>query len=683
MIAKRIALTESISSTESFCSLRELCAELAISDATARNWIRLGKLLPEYMEEDMPYFSRSYVQSIKDEIRSGKNKALKSRRNKKFISGNAIYKNYISGESSNINVLKFLFSIIEEKNIKLSLDELQILIADCALHLIADREGTIITDPDTFDPRSLLAKYLEGNISFNRYDCFIDDLISDKRAAKDLLDKYPTLFHLEYKYEPSNDILGMLYISCRNLHARKATGSYYTPRVLVNQLILQLNFSSNASILDPCCGTGNFLLQLPEFLHFGNIYGYDIDGISIKITRINMALKYPSAPSDMIYEHIRQCDFLTSNSGKHFDYIIGNPPWGYDFTEGEKNFLRYNYYSASGKNIEAYDVFIEKALACLAENGKLAFIIPEAFLNAKTHMPIRKIIMECSSIRHLTFLGNAFHGVNCPCIILQLVYNRKPFSTIGMQVKDEDQSFTIAKNRPVFADYFSFTANDSEYAILEKIKSLENICYLKNHATFALGIVTGNNKKFISNKKTAENEQILRGADVYKYHFAETDTFITYKPERFQQTAPEKVYRAKEKLLYRFISSQLVFAYDDRQTLSLNSCNIIIPELPSLKTKYVLAILNSRAAQFFFQKEFRSIKVLRSHIESIPIPAADTKMQDKIINMTNKLISGLPPHEAMEIYNELDSMISEIFCLSETEKNVICKAIDTNRSFLY
>ena len=151
--------------------------------------------------------------------------------------------------------------------------------------------------------------------------------------------------------------------------------------------------------------------------------------------------------------------------------------------------------------------------------------------------------MECSSIRHLTFLGNAFHGVNCPCIILQLVYNRKPFSTIGMQVKDEDQSFTIAKNRPVFADYFSFTANDSEYAILEKIKSLENICYLKNHATFALGIVTGNNKKFISNKKTAENEQILRGADVYKYHFAETDTFITYKPERFQQTAPEKVYR--------------------------------------------------------------------------------------------------------------------------------------------
>ena len=36
--------------------------------------------------------------------------------------------------------------------------------------------------------------------------------------------------------------------------------------------------------------------------------------------------------------------------------------------------------------------------------------------------------------------------------------------------------------------------------------------------------------------------------------------------------------------------------------------------------KYIMAILNSRVAQFYFKKRFNSVKVLRSHIEQIPIP---------------------------------------------------------------
>ena len=38
---------------------------------------------------------------------------------------------------------------------------------------------------------------------------------------------------------------------------------------------------------------------------------------------------------------------------------------------------------------------------------------------------------------------------------------------------------------------------------------------------------------------------------------------------------------------------------------------------------YVLAILNSRIAQFIYKREFHSVKVLRSHIENIPIPLVD------------------------------------------------------------
>lgn len=96
-------------------SLRELCNELSISVATGRNWIKLGKLIPQYTEKRTPYFEKDYVAALKNEIMSGKNKALKSRRNKKYVSGNALYNSYVSEDCKNILVLQNLLAMIEEE----------------------------------------------------------------------------------------------------------------------------------------------------------------------------------------------------------------------------------------------------------------------------------------------------------------------------------------------------------------------------------------------------------------------------------------------------------------------------------------------------------------------------------------------------------------------------------------
>ena len=85
-----------ISSNDDMLSLSELCKELSISVATGRNWVKLGKLIPTYENKRTPFFSSGYVQTIKSDIKSGKKAALKSRRNKKYISGNEIYNSYVS-----------------------------------------------------------------------------------------------------------------------------------------------------------------------------------------------------------------------------------------------------------------------------------------------------------------------------------------------------------------------------------------------------------------------------------------------------------------------------------------------------------------------------------------------------------------------------------------------------------
>lgn len=657
-------------------TLNELCDELSISTATGRNWIKLGKLTPEYTGKRTPYFSKIYVEKLRTELQSGKNKALKSRRNKKFVSGISLYNSYVSEQCKNIPTLQKLLALASDNEIDLSVTTIQLLVADCALHLFISKNNIQLSDYN-----NLLLQFLSNQLSIGKYDRLILDLIEDTDSAISFCKKYPLFFNMEYIYEAKEDILGLIYISCKNIGNRKATGSYYTSTRVVRILINKLDFQESQKILDPCCGTGNFLLQLPEHVSFEEVYGNDIDSTSVKITRLNMALKYNISIST-IYEHITKLNYLTNYNIHNFQYIIGNPPWGYEFSETEKSKLRTLFKSASGKNIESYDIFIEQALNHLASKGHLVYVLPEAILTVKAHKEIREIILKNCSIKNLDFLGNAFDGVQCPCIILDLQCTHSGLTTLGMNVNTDNESFTINTERKVNSEYFSFTTSDAEYNVMNKIKNLSNASFLLGNADFALGIVTGNNKEYISDKKTNDNEMVLKGADISKYHINQTKNYIIFKPENFQQIAPTEMYRAQEKLLYRFISSQLVFAYDDKQTLSLNSCNIVIPKIPGFKIKYVLAILNSRIAQFIYKKDFNSVKVLRSHIENIPIPAANDSTQDEIITLTEKLISGLEISEAEKLYDELDILIAKLFNLESNEFDLIKKAVDGENKFL-
>lgn len=662
---------------EDFISLSDLCKELSISMATGRNWVKLGKLLPALEIKKAPFFSREYVQEIKSDIKSGKNTALKSRRNKKHLSGNHIYHSYLSDTSANLPVVQSVITTFKEEGITITDDILCAVIAECALQLIQHKTSGKKSS-------NCLSKYLRGKLK-NQYFFLVDHLICDCPCIERLTERYSDLLSKEYVYEEGEDILGLFYISLKSLANRKATGSYYTPTTVVQKLCRRLssmNDTSKKDIFDPCCGTGNFILQLPPQIGFEHVYGNDMDSMSVKIARINYALKYGISDPSVIYSHITESDYLSFDKTRRFDFIIGNPPWGYDFTESEKIRLRNKYQSAVGNTIESYDLFVEQALSNLKAGGILSFVLPEAILNVKTHTPIRRILLECSSFQYLEFLGNAFDQVQCPCIILQTVFTGTAFSSIGMVIFDGWREYSIRHERIVHAECLSFSMTDEEYRILEKLDGLPNKVTLCGNATFALGIVTGNNKSYLSQMKTEENEMVLRGSDLYKFRFHPSESYIIFQPESFQQTAPTEYYRTPEKLLYRFICNQLVFAYDNRKTLSLNSCNILIPCLKGLNIKYILAILNSRIAQFYFRKQFNSVKVLRSHIERIPIPFIEDSGQKHFISTVDLILKASDADTVTALYDQLDTNIAELYDLTPEEYQTIRSSMDGENLFL-
>lgn len=648
-------------------SLSDLCKELSISVATGRNWVKLGKLVPTTENKKTLYFSYDYITKIKSDLQTGNNTALKSRRNKKYVFGNNIYNSYVSEKSSNLPSIEFILDTIEAKHVKITDDLLLSIIADCAVQLILSRTNSTQLHGNIFD-------YLEGAYHDHSYMFLVDDLLSKNACIMPTIQNYSELFNVHYVYEKHEDVLGLLYISLKNIERRKATGSYYTPTKVVKKLCNRLfvtNEHLNKTILDPCCGTGNFILQLPSSIQYTHVFGNDIDPISVKIARINYALKYLLNDKNTIYNHITEQDYLTFSEKLKFDFIIGNPPWGYIFSETQKNILRHKYSSAVGSSIESYDVFIEQAFRNLNVGGVLSFVLPEAVLNVKSHIQVRTLMLETNSFQYLELLGNAFDNVQCPCIILQMLHTGKPFETQGLIVNDGKREFTIQKNRPIHAEYLSFDTTDDEFLILNKINTISNKITLAGNAIFALGIVTGNNKKYISTRKYPDNEMILKGSDLCKFKFNDANNYIAFKPKEFQQTAPTEYYRADEKLLYRFICSQLVFAYDNRHTLSLNSCNIVIPQIEGLSIKYIMAIFNSRIMQFYFKKQFNSVKVLRSHIEQLPIPYIGKTAQEDIIAIVDSILKTSDKKQIINLYENLDIKVSKLYGLSQDEYTLI------------
>ena len=195
---------------------------------------------------------------------------------------------------------------------------------------------------------------------------------------------------------------------------------------------------------------------------------------------------------------------------------------------------------------------------------------------------------------------------------------------------------------------------------MEKAACQGHMVFLKNQADFALGIVTGNNKALLKKEKEGKAELVLKGADIQKYKISPSKCFLAYEPENFQQCAKESYYRAKEKLLYRFIGRQLVFAYDSQQRLSLNSCNILIPHVPGMDMKYIMAVLNSSAAQFLYSRKFHSLKVLRAYLEQIPIPAAPDR-QGEIVSLTETILGETDAEKWLLYYREIDRLGADAY----------------------
>ena len=183
--------------------------------------------------------------------------------------------------------------------------------------------------------------------------------------------------------------------------------AFYTPPVVIRGIykaLAQMGFTQG-NILEPSCGTGNFLGLLPAEMAGSKAYGVELDSIS---GRIAGQLYQNASISVNGFETVQMPDSF-------FDIAIGNVPFG-DFKVLDKRYDKHHWL--------IHDYFFGKTLDKVRPGGIVAFITSKGTLDKENSAVRRYLAQRADLIGAIrlpdnTFKRNAGTEVTSDIIFLQ------------------------------------------------------------------------------------------------------------------------------------------------------------------------------------------------------------------------------------------------------------------------
>lgn len=448
---------------------------------------------------------------------------------------------------------------------------------------------------------------------------------------------------------------------------------------------------------NPLTPDGNLTTAEKKRILLNNIFGVDIDVNAVEVTKLSLLLKcmegetsasinyqlsmfhervlptldnnikdgnslidtdYYSSELDLGYEKLIkpfnwQNTFPDVFKQGGFDIVIGNPPYrtlqlGKKQESQEIDILSYyqNHYSAAFEyKINLFALFIEKSVSLIKNEGYFSFIVPNALYNTISFKPIRKYLLASGSfeiimdLRYKVFEDAEIGGSG---IFVFSKGNKAKESEI-LSIADLEE-FAIAKAQIVTKEDFM---NDPDYnliqsnggnTLLQSIKKQKGIVELGSIIKIYQGIITGDNKKYLSAKQVNSKWQpILKGRDINRYTISFNNTYVYYSPKDLWSNTNEKMFKVKEKIISRQTSDRLVAALDTDGYFSLDSTHVIHLLNHDIDIKYLLGLFNSKLLNYIYQNKvqergrvFAQVKTV--NLKPLPIKLIDIKNNEEAVS---------------------------------------------------
>jgi SAM-dependent methyltransferase len=210
---------------------------------------------------------------------------------------------------------------------------------------------------------------------------------------------------------------------------RKKRGHFSTPPMLVEKILDACGYTpdndlTHLRVLDPACGSGNFLIEavrrLQAFclrtglspkksalLFQRNLWGIDPDPISCFLAEMHLQTlihSIASQPVPYTSLHIHQADSLVLPWEPGVDLFIANPP----YLAAKNNDLSGYHFAQQRGQADSYLLFIDLALQVVRPGGWMGLVLPDPLLARANAARERARLLEETTIYQLWHFSDVF-----------------------------------------------------------------------------------------------------------------------------------------------------------------------------------------------------------------------------------------------------------------------------------
>ncbi len=226
----------------------------------------------------------------------------------------------------------------------------------------------------------------------------------------------------------------------------QSLGIVLTPKHITTLFCDLLELKPTDRVLDPCCGTGGFLIaamhdmlrqtadeQQRRSIKRDQLFGIELQSYMFTIATTNMILRGDGK------SNLHNLDFLKQNTSqlqqKQCTVGMMNPP----YSQGSKT------------NPNLYEIsFTEHLLNCMVEGGRVAVIVPQSSFTGKTkeEQAVKDSILKKHTLEGVITLNkNTFYGVGTnPCIAVFTAGIPHSKDHICKFINFEDDGYEVSKH---------------------------------------------------------------------------------------------------------------------------------------------------------------------------------------------------------------------------------------------
>lgn len=377
---------------------------------------------------------------------------------------------------------------------------------------------------------------------------------------------------------------------------------------------------------------------------------------------------------------------LKEKENAGFDCVIGNPPWGANLSEHEKNYFRTFQTDTSTPN--SYIYMLRRGELLLRDSALAGFILPDSLL-VKDYSLTRQNLLQNNSLFRIIYLERVFEEVNHDtCIVCfqrgkgkqhDLLCGLVPYKEARIKNKVSILDVNFFDNEAL--EYrFNLNLNKENFALYKKLAALPKI---SDFGDFHEGIHTGNirEKLFYEEKPNYSIPSKIKpcligsayGDEFGRYYCISNNNWVIYDQSIINKKAKEYASLRDENIflgpkLYITRTGDDFYCFYDVDHYSSNNLFSFKFNTAGIPFSYffIIAILNSSFAQRFnrlflaprFGRLFTETKII--HLQLLPIPSINFVTEKTIIDNTiSKLTLLYHENRVPEIISIVENMLHE------------------------